>query len=441
MSEMRDTEQLLALRNQNVPRGVTQYNPIFADHAKNSIITTVDGREYIDFAGGIGVMNVGHAHPKVVAAVQSQVEKFSHTSFNVVMYESYLRLAEKLNQSTPGDFPKKTMFVNSGAEAVENGIKIARYFTGRQAVIAFEGAFHGRTLMGMTLTSKTLPYKTGFGPFAPEIYRIPYAYCYRCPLSLSYPECGVRCAELLTQAFQQYVEAETVAAVIVEPVLGEGGFVAPPPEYLRRLKEICEANGTVFICDEIQTGMGRTGSLFAIERSGVVPDILLTAKSLGAGYPLAGITGRADIMDAPPPGSIGGTYGGNPAACEAALAVFDIMEEEGLPARAEAIGRRTRERFEALQQRFPVVGDVRGAGAMMAMELVEDRQTKAPAAALAKEVRLELFERGVLCLLAGVGDNVVRLLVPLTIEDEVLDRGLDMIEAGLEAALAKRSAG
>jgi 4-aminobutyrate aminotransferase/(S)-3-amino-2-methylpropionate transaminase len=332
----------------------------------------VEGKEYIDFAGGIGVMNVGHAHPRVVAAVQQQAQRFSHTSFNVVMYESYVRVAERLNQAVPGDFAKKTMFVNSGAEAVENAVKIARYFTKRDAIIAFEGAFHGRTLLGMTLTSKVLPYKTGFGPFAPEVYRIPYAYCYRCPLSLTYPGCKARCAELLVQAFQQYVEADTVAAVIVEPVLGEGGFVPAPPEYLQRLKAICEANGTLFICDEIQTGMGRTGKMFAIEHCGVAPDILVTAKALGGGYPLAGITGRADVMDAPPPGSIGGTYGGNPVACAAALAVLDIVAQEDLLARAEAIGRRVRESFQALQDRHRVVGDVRGVGAMMAMELVGD---------------------------------------------------------------------
>lgn len=436
-----NSEELLELRSQNVPRGVTQYFPVFAESASNAVITTVDGRRLIDFAGGIGVMNVGHAHPKVVAAVQRQAEKFSHTSFNVVMYELYLRLAERLNQAMLGDGPHRTMFVNSGAEAVENGIKIARYFTGRNAIIAFEGAFHGRTLLGMTLTSKVYPYKTGMGPFAPEVYRIPYAYCYRCPLSLAYPACGARCADLLTQAFQQHVEADTVAAVIVEPVLGEGGFVVPPPEYLRRLQRICQDNGSVFICDEIQTGMGRTGRLFAMEHSGIEPDIVLTAKSLASGYPLGGITGRAEIMDSPPPGAIGGTYGGNPVACAAALAVFDIIEEEGLLARARAIGRRTREHFEALRVRFPAVGDVRGLGAMMAFELVLDRETKEPAPALAKDVRLQFFERGGLCLLAGAGDNVVRVLVPLTIEDDVLERGLDALEASLEAAVAKQGSG
>jgi 4-aminobutyrate aminotransferase/(S)-3-amino-2-methylpropionate transaminase len=433
-----NTQDLLAARATQVPRGVSNNFPAFADHAKNAIITDVEGRELIDFAGGIGVMNVGHCHPKVVAAVQRQAERFSHTSFNVVMYEGYVRLAEKLNLATPGGFAKKTMFVNSGAEAVENAVKISRHYTRRNAVVVFEGAFHGRTLLAMTLTSKVHPYKTGFGPFASDVHRIPYAYCYRCPLNLSYPSCKVGCAELLTQAFQQEVEADTVAAVIVEPVLGEGGFVAAPPEYLIRLREICADKGIVFVCDEIQTGFGRTGKLFAIEHSGVEPDLITTAKSLASGYPLAAVTGRAEIMDSPPPGAIGGTYGGNPVSCEAALAVFDIMREEDLPARAEAIGKKARGRFESLQARFPVVGDVRGLGAMVAMELVEDRDTKEPAATLAKEVKNGAFERGALCLLAGAGDNVLRVLVPLTIEDEVLERGLSAIEASLEAAVAKR---
>lgn len=432
------TDELIGLRAENVPRGVYNYFPAFADHAKNATITDVDGREFIDLAGGIGVMNVGHCHPKVVAAVERQAKRYSHTSFNVCMYEEYIRLAEKLNQVTPGAFPKKTMFVNSGAEAVENGVKIARYFTGRDAIIAFEGAFHGRTLLGMTLTSKVLPYKTGFGPFAPEVYRIPYAYCYRCPANASYPECGTRCAELLNQAFVEYVEASAVAAVIVEPVLGEGGFVVPPKEYFERLREICTENGIVLIVDEIQSGMGRTGRLFAIENAGIDPDIILTAKSLGSGYPLAAVTGRADIMDAPPPGSIGGTYGGNPVACAAALAVFDIIENEGLLERAQTIGTTIRRRFERLQQRFPVVGEVRGLGAMMAMELVDGRETKRPAAALAKAVRNEAFERGVLLLLAGAGDNVVRVLVPLTIEDSTLEKAMDVVEESLASALEKR---
>jgi 4-aminobutyrate aminotransferase/(S)-3-amino-2-methylpropionate transaminase len=430
-------KELLDLREENVPRGVYNYFPAVADHAKNAVITDVEGREFIDMAGGIGAMNVGHCHPKVVEAVEHQAEKFSHTCFSVMMYEPYIRLAERLNRAVPGKHAKKTMFVNSGAEAVENGVKIARYHTGRDAIIAFEGAFHGRTLLGMTLTSKVMPYKTGFGPFAPEVYRIPYAYCYRCPVSDTYPGCGGRCADLLVDAFEQYVEASTVAAVIIEPVLGEGGFVPAPPEYLQRIKKICEDNGIVFICDEIQTGMGRTGKLFAIEHTDVEPDILLTAKSLGSGYPLGAVTGRAEIMDSPPPGAIGGTYGGNPVACAAALAVFDIIESEKLPARAEAIGKRVRARMEGLQAKYPVVGDVRGLGAMMAMELVVDPGTKQPAGALAKEVRSGMFQRGALSLLAGAGDNVIRLLLPLTIEDEVLERGLSAIESALEAAVAR----
>jgi 4-aminobutyrate aminotransferase/(S)-3-amino-2-methylpropionate transaminase len=433
------TDELLRARAENVPRGVSNYFPVFADHAQNAVITDVDGKEYIDFAGGIGVMNVGHCHPKVMAAVKAQCERFSHTSFNVVMYESYVRLAEKLNRATPGDYAKKTMFVNSGAEAVENAVKIARHFTGRPAVIVFEGAFHGRTLLGMSLTSKTQPYKTGFGPLASDIYRIPYAYCYRCPLSLSFPACGVKCAELLSQAFVQHVEAEAVAAVVVEPVQGEGGFVVPPPEYLPRLKQICEQNGIVFVCDEIQTGFARTGRMFAAEHSGVVPDIVTTAKSLGSGYPLAGVTGRADVMDSPPPGAIGGTYGGNPVACAAAAAVFDILEEEGLCARAEVIGTKVRDCFADLQARYPVVGDVRGLGAMVAMELVEDPATRQPAAALAKEMRLALFERGVLCLTAGAGDNVLRVLLPLTIEDETLDTALARLDESMARVMEKRA--
>ena len=433
-----DNQELLALRTENVPRGVYNYFPAFAAKAKNAIITDVEGREFIDLAGGIGVMNVGHCHPKVVEAVKKQAETFSHTSFNVIMYEPYIRLAEKLNAAAPGDFPKKTMFVNSGAEAVENGVKIARHYTGRDAVIAFEGAFHGRTLLGMSLTSKVLPYKTGFGPFAPEIYRIPYAYCYRCPVGDTYPACGARCAQLLEQAFVEHVEAKAVAAVIVEPVLGEGGFVAPPAEYFQKLREICTKYGIVLIVDEIQSGFARTGKMFAIEHTGVEPDILLTAKSLGAGYPIAAVTGRAEIMDAPPAGSIGGTYTGNPVACAAGLAVFDIIAEENLTARAEEIGTKIRTRLEALKEKYAVVGDVRGVGAMMAMELVEDRQTKEPAAALAKAVRQGVFERGALSLLAGAGDNVVRFLVPLTIEDELLDKALDMVEGALAEAVAAR---
>src|SRR6202041_2054003 len=296
------------------------------------------GNRFIDFAGGIGVMNVGHRAPRVVAAIRKQLDDFIHTCFSVAPYQKYVELAEKLNSLTPGKFPKKTLLVNSGAEAIENSIKIARAYTRRPAIICFEDAFHGRTLLTMSLTSKTHPYKAGFEPFATEIYRIPYAYCYRCSYGLQYPSCGVFCAHHLEDTFKRVVASETVAAVVVEPVLGEGGFVAPPKEFFPVLQEICKKHGILFIADEVQTGFGRTGRLFACEKYGIVPDMLVSAKSLGGGMPLAAVTGRAEIMDAPGPGGLGGTFGGNPISCAAALAVIETMEKENLSARAELLG-------------------------------------------------------------------------------------------------------
>ena len=321
-------EELWNARETEVPRGPANVTHLFAASARNAIIVDVEGREYIDFAAGIGVMNVGHCHPQVVAAVQDQAAQFSHTCFHIMPYEPYVELAARMNRTVPIQGPVKTMFANSGAEAVENAVKIARYATGRDGIIAFEDAFHGRTLLTMTLTSKVMPYKANFGPFAPEVYRLPYPYCYRCPLGLSYEGggCGLACAELVEEAFKNYVGADEVAAVIAEPILGEGGFVVPPPEYYPRLREICDAHGILFIADEMQSGIGRTGKYFAIEHWGVTPDIITSAKSLGAGYPLSAISGRAELMDAPHVGGLGGTYGGNPAACRAALEVFDIIE-------------------------------------------------------------------------------------------------------------------
>jgi len=430
-------KELKQARDEQVPRGPFNVTDIFAAKASGATITDVEGRDYIDFAAGIGVMGVGHCHPKVVAAAQDQSALFSHTCFHVVMYEAYVELARKMNESTPGDFAKKTVLLNSGAEAVENAVKIARYATGRDAVIAFEDAFHGRTLMTMSLTSKTMPYKKGFGPFAPEIYRLPYAYCYRCPLALEYPGCGVACADLLTDAFKNYVGADEVAAVIAEPVLGEGGFVVPPPEYFPKVKKICEDNGIVFIADEVQSGFGRTGKLFAIEHWGVSPDLITSAKSLAAGYPLSAVTGRAELMDAPHSGGLGGTYGGNPVSCRAALAVFEIIAEEGLLARASAIGERTTAAFRALADDLEVVGDVRGLGAMVALELVTDRTSKAPAADLTKALVARACEKGVIMISAGTYSNVIRPLMPLTIDDATLDRGLDIVAASLREVAAE----
>ena len=430
--------ELSALRAQVVPKGAPMTMPVFIDRARNATITDVEGREYIDFAAGIGVMAVGHAHPKVVAAVKEQAELYSHTCFGLFGYESYLRLGERLNELAPGDFPKRTFFMNSGAEAVENAVKIARYATKRKSIIAFEDAFHGRTYMTLSLTSQVDPYKKGFGPFAPEVYRIPYAYCYRCPLNLSHPSCGCECATLLEEAFAKYVDADDVAAVVAEPVLGEGGFIVPPPEYMGKIKEICERHGILLIADEIQTGIGRTGTWFAMEHWGVEPDIVTTAKALGGGFPISGITGRQDLMDSVHASGVGTTYGGNPTACVAGLAVLDIIEEEDLLARAQTIGERIRSRFLELQTRYPVIGDVRGLGAMVGMELVEDPETKKPAGAFAKTLRQKLFQNGVVNIGAGTHHNVLRILVPLTIEDETLGRGLDILSDTMDEVSAAR---
>lgn len=429
--------ELTAFRAQTIPRGVPSVAPVYIAKARNAVITDVDGKEYIDFAAGIGVMNIGHCHPKIVEVAKEQVELYSHTCFGLFGYESYLQLAERLNRYTPGDFAKRTFFMSTGAEAVENAVKIARYATKRKAIIAFDDAFHGRTLLTMSLTSQINPYKQGFGPFAPEIYRIPYAYCYRCPLNLKYPACGCQCAELLEEAFEKDVSAEDVAAVIAEPVQGEGGFIVPPPEYMAKIKRICEDHGILLIADEIQTGMGRTGKWFAMEHWDVAADIVTTAKALGAGYPISGITGRQEIMDAVHPSGVGTTFGGNPIACKAGLAVFDIIESEQLLQRANIVGQRIKDRFLTMQKQFPVIGDVRGLGAMVAMELVEDQETKKPAADFAKTLRLKLYENGVVNIGAGTYHNVLRVLVPLTIEDQTLARGLDI----LEETMAQVSAG
>jgi 4-aminobutyrate aminotransferase/(S)-3-amino-2-methylpropionate transaminase len=376
----------------------------------------------------------------VVEAAKKQAELYSHTCFGLFGYESYLRLGQQLNRHAPGSSPKRSFFMNSGAEAVENAVKIARYATGRKAIIAFEDAFHGRTFMTLSLTSQVSPYKIGFGPFAPEVYRIPYAYCYRCPLALQYPACGCECAELLNNAFAKSVNADDVAAVLIEPVQGEGGFIVPPPEYVGKIKKICDEHGILLIADEIQTGMGRTGKWFAMEHWGVEPDIMTTAKALGGGYPISGITGRVEVMDAPHPSGLGSTFGGNPTACAAGVAVFEIIEEEGLLARADAVGERMIARFKALQEKYPVIGDVRGIGAMCGMELVKDPKTKEPAGDLAKAFRARLYENGVVNVGAGTFHNVIRILVPLTIEDATLERGLDIMESTFAEVLAADTA-
>jgi len=430
-------ESIAAARFRFIPPGHASLNSMYVDSASGALIRDVEGREYIDFAGGIGVMNVGHSHPRVVAAIKAQAEKFTHTCFMVVPYPQVVQLAERLCAAAPVPVPSTALFINSGAEAVENAVKIARYATKRPAIIAFDNAYHGRTLLTMTLTSKVKPYKFGFGPLAPEIYRIPFAYCYRCPLGLSYPACDVACAGCLEQFFVSGSAAETTAAVIAEPIQGEGGFITPPLEYFPKLARICRDHGILFIADEIQTGMGRTGRMFAMEHWNVQPDLVTVAKSLAAGMPLSAVVGKKEIMETVHAFGLGGTYGANPVACSAALAVMDIIAEEKLLERAEALGKRLLERFLSLQKEFEIVGDVRGKGPMLALELVLDRERKEPAGSEAKALVRYCFENGLILLSCGNYGNVIRTLMPLVITDEQVDRGISILADGLKAVRAR----
>ena len=426
--------ELTKRRDAAVPRAVFNTAPIFIKEGRGATVLDVDGNRFIDFAGGLGVLNVGRANERVLAAVHDQVDKFLHECFHVAMYEGYVELAEALNRVTPGDFPKKTMLVNSGAEAVENAVKVARYSTGRDAVIGFSNGFHGRTLMGMTLTAKEMPYKKGFGPFAPEVYRVPFAYCYRCPFGLEHSTCGMACVDHTADVIDSQIGAANVACMVVEPVQGEGGFVVAPDDYLPALRAVCSERDILLVDDEIQSGMGRTGKMFATEHYGVVPDIVTTAKSLGAGFPIAGVTGEANILDAPHVGGLGGTYGGNPVACSAALAVIEELTETDMLQRAERQGRLMRERLDPLADKLRTVGEVRGLGPMIGIELVTDKTTKEPAKVEAAAVLKRCHERGVLILKCGTYDNVVRLLPPLVISDDDLHEGLDVLVDALEWA-------
>jgi len=422
---------LKELRDNYIPPGHGSLTSSYVVSAKGAIVRDVEGRDFIDFASGIGVMNVGHSHPKVVAAIKDQAEKFTHTCFMVLPYEPVVTLAEQLCAVTPGAFPKTALFINSGAEAVENAVKIARYYTKRPAVIAFENGYHGRTLLTMSLTSKVKPYKFGFGPFAPEVYRMPFAYCYRCPFGLEYPGCDVACADHLKEFFISHVAAEKTAAVIAEPITGEGGFITPPPEYFPKLIKICRDNGILFIADEIQTGMGRTGRMFAMEHWNVEPDLMTVAKSLAAGMPLSAVVGRKEVMEVVHPFGLGGTYGGNPVACRAGLAVMEIFEEENLLQAAETLGKKLKKRFDAFQKEYELIGEVRGMGPMLALELVKDRETKEPATDEAKALVKFCYDKGLIILSCGNFGNVIRTLMPLVITDELLERGLAIIEEGL----------
>ena len=418
---------LAARRAEAVPRGVGHSTPIYAESARGALVTDVDGNVLIDFAGGIGTLNVGHSNPDVVRAASAQLERFTHTCFSVSPYEGYVALCEKLNAIAPGRGPKKTLLTNSGAEALENAVKIARHATGREAVVVFEHAFHGRTLLALSMTSKVRPYKFGFGPFAPEVYRLPFPYAYRGYVPGS-------AAALLEEFFLTQVAAEKVACVVIELVLGEGGFVVAPPEFVEALVRACREHGILLVVDEVQTGFGRTGKTFACEHYGIEPDLVTLAKSLAGGLPLSAVTGRAEVMDSAQVGGLGGTYAGNPVSCAAALAAIEYMERRRLADRAAEIGRTVEARFRRFLERFPFVGDARGLGAMRALELVKDRATKEPDKERTDRAIRKAYESGLLLVGAGTHGNVIRTLMPLVIADDELAEGLDVLEHALEEA-------
>jgi 4-aminobutyrate aminotransferase / (S)-3-amino-2-methylpropionate transaminase / 5-aminovalerate transaminase len=423
------SKEILERKERVVAEPLSVFLPVVIAEGRGATITDVDGNTFIDFTGGVGCLNVGHSHPRVVEAAQEQLARFSHTDFTIVPYEVYVELGERLVELSPIRGAQKTAFFNAGTEAIENAIKFARSYTKRPAVIAFEGGFHGRTLLSLSLTSKTHPYKAGLGPFAPEVYRVPFPNDYRGPSAREALAALER--TLITQ-----VAAETVAAIVLEPVQGEGGFVVAPQEFVEGVRRLCDEHGIVLVIDEVQTGFGRTGKLWAIEHYGVEPDLLTLAKSIAAGLPLSAVIGKQEIMDAPPDSAIGGTYVGNPVAQAAALAVLEVFEDEGLSERAAAIGETIRARMQAWQERYTQIGDVRGLGAMLAIELVSDPESKAPAADLASAVVEAAAARGLLLLKSGIYSNCIRVLTPLVITDAELDEALGVWDEALATVLA-----
>ena len=419
---------LMARRRAAIPRGVGQSHEVFIARGDNAEVWDVEGKRYIDFAGGIAVLNTGHCRPEIVEAVKKQLDLYTHTCFQVLAYEPYVALAERINALAPGNFDKKTLFLSTGAEAVENAIKIARAHTGRSGTITFKGGFHGRTMMGMALTGKVVPYKTGFGPFPGEVYHLPFPADY-----LGVSEADALAA--LDLCFSSDIEPARVAAIIIEPVQGEGGFYVASPSFLQALRKICDQHGILLICDEIQSGFCRTGKTFAIEYSGVEPDIMTLAKSLAGGFPLSAVVGKAAIMNAAKPGGLGGTYAGSPIACAAALAVLTVIEEERLNQQALAQGEQIKARLHQLAERFDCIGDIRGPGAMVAMELVKGRDASQPAPDLTKRLVAEAGKRGLVLLACGVRGNVIRFLAPLTAPAAIIDEGLLLLEQSLVASL------
>jgi len=435
-SEQSDTTKAIQQEKFNyVANGISCSAPFLIKEAKGSVIEDIEGNRYLDFYSGIGVLNAGHCPEPVVNAIKAQAEKLIHSCFMVTMYEPYIELAKKLTEITPGSYSKKAMFVNSGAEAVENAVKIARAYTGRQGIIAFESGFHGRTLLTMSLTSKVKPYKHNFGPFAPEVYKAPFPNLYRGQLHVSPEKACQAYLDYFERFFISEVDPSNIAAMILEPVQGEGGFNIPPKGYWQGLKEICHKFGIVLIADEVQTGFARTGKMFAVENFDVEPDLITMAKSIASGMPLSAVVGRSEIMDAADAGRIGGTYGGNPLACEAALATIKFIEEEKLAEKAVHIGEKVQQRFQKIQKKHKQVGDVRNLGAMIGIELVTDPQTKEPNKIAATKIIAECVSKGLLVIGAGIYGNVIRLLPPLVVTDEQLDQALDVLEESINNVL------
>ncbi len=430
------SKALLERRQAAVVKGVSNGVPSFAAKAEGALITDVDGNTFIDFVGAIGTMNVGHCHPKVKEALHKQVDEYIHPGFNVMMYEPYIELCEKLIALAPGDHEKQAILFNSGAEAVENAVKVARKYTKRSGVISFSRAYHGRTLLTMTMTSKVKPYKYEFGPFAPEVYKAPFPYTYRRPEGTTEEQYIDSVISQFEDFFVNDVAPESVAAVIMEPVQGEGGFIPAPQKFIQAVYDICKKHGILFIADEIQTGFGRTGKQFAIEHFGIVPDLMTVSKSMAAGVPISGLIGRKEVMDAAAPGELGGTYSGSPLGCAAALAVIDIMEEEKINERGAVLGQLVMDRLNKLGEKYDAIGEVRGLGSMVAVELVKDRTTKEPNKELTNAIIAEANNRGLLVISAGAYGNVLRFLMPLVITDEQVAEGLDILEEAFEAAVS-----
>ncbi|MDH5438680.1 MAG: 4-aminobutyrate--2-oxoglutarate transaminase [Candidatus Bathyarchaeota archaeon] len=427
--------ELMELRKKHVPKAVYNVTPIFVAESKGSLIKDVDGNEYIDFATGISCLNVGHGNPEVVKAVREQLDKYLHLCFHVTPYESYVRLAEKLSTIAPGNLEKKALLVNSGAEAVENAVKISRRYSGRPTIVTFEYAFHGRTRLAMSLTGSVQPYKYGFGPLDPAVHRTPYAYCYRCSFGLEYPACNMRCVEYIRDTLEIHLSPDEVAAIIFEPIEGEGGFIAPPKEFVQGLRKICDENGILLIDDEVQSGMGRTGRMFAVEHFNVVPDIIALAKSLGGGLPLAAVIGRVNVMDSVHVGGLGGTFGGNPLCCVAGLKAVEVAQQ--LLGNAEKLGKLLTSRLREMYEKYEIIGNVRGVGLMAGVELVKDRKSKEPAKEERNHILTGCHKNGLIIIGAGSYKNVIRFLPPLNISENLLNKGLDIFENAIKMISAK----